>query len=142
MRNITDSDSRLLPTRGGYIQGYNPQNIVTADGLILATRLTHTPGDVTWYQPMTQAAEHAAALINHIHTHTATTHNLPCTCPTTTSDSDSDSDSTDTTSSNGGTGGSGRVTGPHCRHHNDIGTVLADAGYCPSTTSPPPAPTG
>jgi len=63
-RNITDPDSRLMPVRGGgFIQGYNAQNVTSADGLILATRLTQDTGDVTWFEPMTAAAGQAAALI-------------------------------------------------------------------------------
>jgi len=63
-RNLTDPDSRLMPVRGGgFIQGYNAQNVTTADGLITATELTADTGDVTWYQPMTGQAEDAAAII-------------------------------------------------------------------------------
>ena len=63
VRNITDPDSRLMPVRGGgFIQGYNAQNVTSADGLILATRLTQDTGDVTWFEPMTAAAGQAAAL--------------------------------------------------------------------------------
>jgi transposase len=61
-RNVTDPDSRLMPVRGGgFIQGYNAQNVTSEDGLVIATRLTATTGDVTWYQPMTAAAQQAAA---------------------------------------------------------------------------------
>ena len=63
-RNTTDPDSRLMPVRGGaFIQGYNAQNLASEDGLIIATRLTGTPGDVTWFEPMLAAAEAAAAFI-------------------------------------------------------------------------------
>ena len=38
VRNITDPDSRLMPVRGGgFIQGYNAQNVTSEDGLIIAT---------------------------------------------------------------------------------------------------------
>jgi hypothetical protein len=61
-RNVTDPDSRLMPVRGGgFIQGYNAQNLTTEDGLIIATRLTQDTTDVAWYQPMTSAASAAAA---------------------------------------------------------------------------------
>jgi transposase len=61
-RNVTDPDSRLMPVRGGgFIQGYNPQNVTSEDGLVIATRLTNTPGDVRWYEPMITAAATAAA---------------------------------------------------------------------------------
>jgi len=63
-RNITDPDSRLLPVRGGgFIQGYNAQNVVSQDLLIIATELTDEPVDTPWYEPMMTAAQEAAALI-------------------------------------------------------------------------------
>jgi transposase len=64
VRNITDPDSRLMPVRGGgFIQGYNAQNVTSEDGLIIATALTQDTGDVAWFAPMTAAAAEAAALI-------------------------------------------------------------------------------
>ena len=63
VRNITDPDSRLMPTRNGFIQGYNAQNVVSADGLVIATRLTDDTTDIAWFAPMTGQAERAAALI-------------------------------------------------------------------------------
>jgi transposase len=63
VRNITDPDSRLMPTRGGFIQGYNAQNVTSQDGLIIATELASDPADCQWYEPMTGRAQHAAALI-------------------------------------------------------------------------------
>ena len=64
VRNITDPDSRLMPVRGGgFIQGYNAQNVTSEDGLIIATALTQDPTDRAWFAPMTAAAGRAAALI-------------------------------------------------------------------------------
>jgi transposase len=64
VRNITDPDSRLMPVRGGgFIQGYNTQNLTSADELITATELTGDPADMAWFEPMMRAAEAAAALI-------------------------------------------------------------------------------
>ncbi len=64
VRNITDPDSRLMPVRGGgFIQGYNAQNDVSEDGLIIATELTCDTTDTAWFEPMLRAAEDAAALI-------------------------------------------------------------------------------
>jgi transposase len=63
VRNITDPDSRLMPTRGGFIQGYNAQNVTSADKLIIATELTTDTGDMAWFEPMLAAARRAAALI-------------------------------------------------------------------------------
>jgi transposase len=61
-RNVTDPGSRLMPVRGGgFIQGYNAQNVVSSDGLIIATRLTQDTTDTRWYQPMTSDAIAAAA---------------------------------------------------------------------------------
>jgi transposase len=64
VRNITDPDSRLMPVRsGGFIQGYNAQNLASADGLIIATELTRDTTDGRWFEPMLAKAETAAALI-------------------------------------------------------------------------------
>jgi transposase len=61
-RNVTDPDSRLMPVRGGgFIQGYNAQNVTAEDGLIIATRLTQDTTDVAWYEPMISDATAAAA---------------------------------------------------------------------------------
>jgi transposase len=63
-RNITDRDSRLMPVRGGgFLQGYNAQNVTSADGLIIATQLTQDTTDTAWFGPMLTAALDAAALI-------------------------------------------------------------------------------
>jgi transposase len=64
VRNITDPDSRLMPVRGGgFIQGYNTQNVVSEDGLIIATELTDEQADCPWFEPMLTRAQDAAALI-------------------------------------------------------------------------------
>jgi transposase len=64
VRNVTDPDSRLMPVRGGgFIQGYNAQNVTSEDELVIATELTGDPADMAWFEPMTGAAEQAAALI-------------------------------------------------------------------------------
>lgn len=64
VRNITDPDSRLMHVRGGgFIQGYNAQNVASQDGLIIATQLTADPVDTRWFEPMLAAAQNAAALI-------------------------------------------------------------------------------
>jgi transposase len=67
--NLTDPDSRLMPVRGGgFIQGYNAQNVVSSDGLIIATTLTAATTDMRWFEPMLAAAAQAAA---HIAAHRA-----------------------------------------------------------------------
>ena len=64
VRNITDPGSRLMHVRGGgFIQGYNAQNVASQDGLIIATQLTADPVDTRWLEPMLGAAQTAAALI-------------------------------------------------------------------------------
>jgi transposase len=64
VRNITDPDSKLMPVRGGgFIQGYNTQNVTSEDELIIATELTGDTTDMAWFEPMMRAAEDAAALI-------------------------------------------------------------------------------
>jgi len=64
VRNITDPDARLMPVRGGgFIEGYNTQNVTSADGLIIATELTQDTTDAPWYEPMLRQAETAAAFI-------------------------------------------------------------------------------
>jgi transposase len=64
VRNITDPHSRLMHVRGGgFIQGYNTQNVTSEDGLIIATELTASPTDVAWFEPMAGAAQDAAARI-------------------------------------------------------------------------------
>src|SRR2546429_399104 len=65
VRNITDPDSKLMPVRGGgFIQGYNTQNMTSEDGLIIATELTGEPAGCQAFEPMLRAAEDAAALID------------------------------------------------------------------------------
>jgi transposase len=64
VRNLTDVDSRLMPIRGGgFLQGYNPQNVTSEDKLIIATELTQDTTDTESFEPMLRAAEDAAALI-------------------------------------------------------------------------------
>jgi len=64
VRNITDPDARLMPVRGGgFIEGYNTQNVTSEDGLIIATELTQDTTDTGWFEPMLRAAEAAAAFI-------------------------------------------------------------------------------
>jgi hypothetical protein len=64
VRNITDPDSRLMPVRGGgFIQGYNTQNMTSEDGLIIATGLTGEQADCPSFEPMLAQGQQAAALI-------------------------------------------------------------------------------
>lgn len=63
-RNLTDPDSRIMPTRQGWIQGYNAQFAVTADHVIAAAELTTDTGDVDQFEPMLAAAVAAAEAMN------------------------------------------------------------------------------
>lgn len=62
-RNLTDPDCRIMPTRNGWVQGYNAQLVVSSDYLILAAEVTQQPGDVDSYQPMIAAAQDTARAI-------------------------------------------------------------------------------
>jgi transposase len=64
VRNITDPGARLMPVRGGgFIEGYNTQNVTSQDGLIIATELTNDTTDTAWFEPMLRRAEDAAVFI-------------------------------------------------------------------------------
>ena len=63
VRNITDPDSRLMATRNGKQQCYNPQQVTSEDLLVIATELTDDPADMAWFEPMMAQAQDAAALI-------------------------------------------------------------------------------
>jgi len=119
VRNITDPDSRLMPVRGGgFIQGYNAQVVTSSDGLIIATRLTATTGDTTWFTPMLQAAQDAAARITARHPLRSHDH---------------DSGSGDDAAGRSGADGDAACAGP-------IGLILADAGYCSEDNLTAPGP--
>jgi transposase len=122
VRNITDPDSRLMPVRGGgFIQGYNAQNVVSEDGLIIATTLTRDTSDVAWLTPMMEAAQTAAALIT-------------ARQPEGGRDSDRDHDSGEPWRQAGyQPPGDAGYAGP-------IGLLLADAGYCSETNIAAPGP--
>jgi len=58
--NITDPASRIMPTRRGWIQGYNVQVAATADQLIVATSVGQNTADATAFVSMMTAAQQAA----------------------------------------------------------------------------------
>src|SRR5262249_17087247 len=63
VRNITDPDSRRMPVHGGgFIQGYNTQNVTSADELIIATQPTQATTRDPRFRP---ALHHAAAPARH-----------------------------------------------------------------------------
>lgn len=58
--NLTDPDSTIMPTKDGWIQGYNTQFSITADQIILATEVSTNPADIVSYDTMVTATAHAA----------------------------------------------------------------------------------
>ena len=60
--NLTDPQSRLMPTRKGWVQGYNVQVGVTADQLIVAIRVSQHTNDSEDFIPMMAAVQQAAEL--------------------------------------------------------------------------------
>ncbi len=59
--NSTDPQSRIQPTRRGWIQGYNAQVAVTGDQLIVACSLGQSSADDPQFLPMMRKAVEAAA---------------------------------------------------------------------------------
>jgi len=59
-RNITDPDARSMPTRRGWIVGYNVQLAVSADQIIIAADATQDPTDPRAFIPMLRAVERAS----------------------------------------------------------------------------------
>lgn len=58
--NTTDPQSRIMPTRRGFLQGYNAQVAVTDDQLIVAVQVGQSPNDQGSFTPMMRAAQEAA----------------------------------------------------------------------------------
>lgn len=65
--NTTDPQSRIMPPRRGFLQGYNAQVAVTSDQLIVAVQVGQTPNDQACFTPMMDAAQDAATRM-HAHT--------------------------------------------------------------------------
>ncbi|KPM50200.1 hypothetical protein ACG83_02955 [Frankia sp. R43] len=61
--NVTDPDSRVMPTRRGWIQGYNAQLVACSGQVILAADVTDQTNDVAQYLPMADAAQTATAAL-------------------------------------------------------------------------------
>jgi hypothetical protein len=64
--NITDPSSRLMPTRRGFLQGYNAQVAVTSDQIIAAVQVGHPRIDMAAFTPMMSAAEAAARNLHEV----------------------------------------------------------------------------
>jgi hypothetical protein len=60
--NLTDLESRVMPTRKGWVQGYNVHLGVTGDQLIVATRVNQHTNDSEEFIPMMAAVQQAAEL--------------------------------------------------------------------------------
>lgn len=60
----TDPQSRLMPTRRGFLQGFNAQLAVTSDQLIAAVQIGQIPNDIASLVPMMEASGHAAAMLH------------------------------------------------------------------------------
>lgn len=58
--NTTDPQSRIMPTRKGFLQGYNAQIAVSADHLILAVSLGQSTNDQACLVPMMHATQEVA----------------------------------------------------------------------------------
>jgi len=55
--NVTDSDSRLLKTRAGYVQGYNAQAVATEDQFVVAAEATNQSHDAPSFEPLIAATK-------------------------------------------------------------------------------------
>jgi transposase len=53
--NVTDPDSRLQPTRNGWVQGYTAQAVATCEQVIVAAELTQHTSDLQQLRPMLAA---------------------------------------------------------------------------------------
>jgi transposase len=62
--NITDPHSRLMPTRRGFLQGYNAQFAITGDQIIIATQLGQNTNDMSSFVPMMHAATRASKMLH------------------------------------------------------------------------------
>jgi transposase len=62
--NTTDPQSRIMPTRRGFLQGYNAQLAVSSDQIIVAASVDQSTNDQARFLPMMQAAQRAAACLH------------------------------------------------------------------------------
>jgi transposase len=60
--NVTDPDSRLMPTANGWVQGYNAQAAVNEIGIIVAAEVFDDPNDVELFTPMLDALQRTATV--------------------------------------------------------------------------------
>jgi hypothetical protein len=62
--NVTDPESRFVPTRKGILQGYNAQAVVTEHQVVVAAALTQQASDLQQLAPMLQAVDQTLAAAN------------------------------------------------------------------------------
>jgi transposase len=62
--NTTDPQSRIMPARKGFLQGYNAQLAVSSDQIIVAASVRQSTNDQASFVPMMQAAQDAAACLH------------------------------------------------------------------------------
>ena len=63
--NVTDPESRIMKTQGGYVQGYKAQAIVTEAQIILAAAVTHEENDIRQLHPMLTEVQENLQAIKH-----------------------------------------------------------------------------
>lgn len=61
--NLTDPDSRLMPTANGWVQGYNAQLAVNETGVIVAAEVFCETNDHNLLQPMMAALDNSAPVL-------------------------------------------------------------------------------
>ena len=119
-RNLTDPDSRLMPVRGGgFIQGYNCEDVAADDRLMLGGYACQDTGDVLQAQELARVAGRGAAVVAAGHAAHAgdpallrTCHDRLCTLP------EEDKRSTDHD-----------IAACHHAMTSAIGVLVEDAGY-------------
>jgi hypothetical protein len=62
--NITNPQPRPMPTRRGFLQGYNAQLAVTSDQIIVAVDVAQSPSDIASFLPMMRASQAAADMLH------------------------------------------------------------------------------
>lgn len=59
--NTSDPESRVMKTRGGYLQGFNAQAVVNADQVVVAAEVTDEQNDIAQLHPMIRALRESLA---------------------------------------------------------------------------------
>ncbi|MFI9826004.1 hypothetical protein ACIHFC_37670 [Streptomyces sp. NPDC052013] len=57
--NTSDPDSRVMPTKSGWLQGYNAQIATTTDQIIIAAGISEQTNDQKLLHPMLDTATRA-----------------------------------------------------------------------------------